>query len=149
TLALFGGTAARGGRGHGGGDGSGGGRRHGGGKGLGPGMASPAPDGALASLRKILRGDVGAFTGAINRNLIQAREHVRRESGGRLESDTAHDVAVITGIALVMMSLKVVKILPGIPFFSGFKTLLLFPLYILAADLTHSRWGGTVCGTVM
>src|SRR5262249_53333536 len=42
-----------------------------------------------------------------------------------------------------------VKILPGIPFFSGFKTLLLFPLYILAADLTHSRWGGTVCGTVM
>ena len=48
-----------------------------------------------------------------------------------------------------MMSLKMLRILPGIPFFSGYKTLLLYPLYILAADLTYSRWGGTVCGTIM
>ena len=48
-----------------------------------------------------------------------------------------------------MASLKVVKVLPGLPFASGHKTLLLFPLYILASSLTHSRWGGTAAGSIM
>jgi hypothetical protein len=48
-----------------------------------------------------------------------------------------------------MASLKVVKVLPGVPFASGHKTFLLFPLYVLAARLTHSRWGGTAAGSIM
>jgi hypothetical protein len=43
----------------------------------------------------------------------------------------------------------VVKVLPGLPFASGHKTILLFPLYVLAARLTYSRWGGTAAGSIM
>ncbi len=35
------------------------------------------------------------------------------------------------------------------PFAPGHKVLFLFPLYVLAARLTHSRWGGTVAGSIM
>jgi hypothetical protein len=61
----------------------------------------------------------------------------------------AHDVAIVTGIALCMTSLKMLKVLPGIPFASGHKGFLLIPLYILASRLTHSRWGGTTAGMIM
>ncbi|HMP18313.1 MAG TPA: hypothetical protein PKD72_14910, partial [Gemmatales bacterium] len=53
------------------------------------------------------------------------------------------------GIGLVMVGFKMLKLLPGVPLASGHKTLLLFPLYILAARLTHTRWGGTTAGAVM
>jgi hypothetical protein len=153
TLALLGGMRRRGaggGAGGGGGGGRGGGGGHRGGRADTAEVSSLAAEGgSFGAIRAFLRGDVGAFTRAINQSLARAREHVARESGGRLESTVVHDVAAITGISLMMMSLKMLKILPGIPFFSGFKTLLLYPLYILASELTHSRWGGTVCGTIM
>jgi hypothetical protein len=47
------------------------------------------------------------------------------------------------------MSLKMLKVLPGLPFMPGWKTLFFYPLYILAAHLTYSRWGGTTAGTIM
>ena len=71
------------------------------------------------------------------------------DPGCRHDALLAHDVAVVTGIALCMASLKVVKVLPGLPFASGHKTFLLFPLYVLAARLTHSRGGGTAAGSIM
>lgn len=55
----------------------------------------------------------------------------------------------MSGIALCMASFKMLKILPGLPFASGHKALLLFPLYVLAARLTHSRWGATAAGAIM
>jgi hypothetical protein len=48
-----------------------------------------------------------------------------------------------------MMSMKILKVMPGIAFASGHKTLILIPLYILAAQLTYSRFGGTTAGTIM
>jgi ABC-type molybdate transport system, ATPase component len=104
---------------------------------------------AVAVIKRMLSGDVTVFTQSIQQNMERAESHVVLQSEGKLDSKLAHDVAAITGISLVMMSLKMLRILPGIPFFSGYKTLLLYPLYILAADLTYSRWGGTVCGTIM
>jgi hypothetical protein len=41
------------------------------------------------------------------------------------------------------------KVLPGVPFAPGYKTVLLFPLYVLAARLTYSRWGATAAGSIM
>jgi hypothetical protein len=167
TLALLGGMRARGGPGSGGGRATGGGGGLGGGRGGGRGMGGghghrredavgtdevPGQDtggSAVSTIGRFLRGDVGAFTAALHRSLTRAREHVARESGGRLDAGVVHDVAIATGISVMMMSLKMLKILPGLPFFSGFKTLLFYPLYILASDLTYSRWGGTVCGTIM
>jgi hypothetical protein len=61
----------------------------------------------------------------------------------------AHDVAIVSGLALTMATLKMFRVLPGIPFASGHKALLLFPLYILASRLTYSRWGATAAGAVM
>jgi len=104
---------------------------------------------AVAVIKRMLSGDVTVFTQSIQQNMERAQSHVVEQSAGKLDSKLAHDVAAITGISLVMMSLKMLRILPGIPFFSGYKTLLLYPLYIIAADLTYSRWGGTVCGTIM
>jgi hypothetical protein len=48
-----------------------------------------------------------------------------------------------------MASFKMLKFLPGLPFASGHKAILLFPLYVLAARLTYSRWGAAAAGTVM
>jgi hypothetical protein len=107
--------------------------------------------GVRTFLRAVTRGDMGVFTRSIQQSMEQAREHVAaaEQAGEPLDDHLSHDVAVITGISLMMMSLKILKILPGIPFFSGYKTILLYPLYILAADRTRSRWGATVCGTIM
>jgi len=105
--------------------------------------------GFFAILRQMLKGNVGFFTQAIQGNLQRAKEQVERDAGGQLDQRTSHDVAVITGVALVMVSLKMLKALPGVPFASGHKTLLFFPLYILAARLTNTRWGGTAAGSVM
>src|SRR5207253_1262307 len=46
-------------------------------------------------------------------------------------------------------SVKVLRILPGMPFAPGHKVILLFPLYVLASRLTYSRWGATAAGSVM
>src|SRR5260221_5953962 len=48
-----------------------------------------------------------------------------------------------------MAFLKVLKFLPGLPFGSGNKALLFFPLYVLAARLTYSRWGAAAAGVIM
>ena len=77
-----------------------------------------------------------------------------RGSGGKVEdqrvdSHLARDVAVVTGVALCMSSIKILKLLPGLPFASGHKTIFLFPLYVLASRLTFSRWGATTAGSLM
>src|SRR5499427_7234798 len=72
-----------------------------------------------------------------------------QESQPRLNPLLVHDVGIVTGIALCMASVKVLKLLPGLPFAPGHKALLLFPLYVLASRLTHSRWGGTAAGCIM
>jgi len=102
----------------------------------------------LSVVREMSRGDFSAFAKTIERNMALAAERTP-EGRRKLDAALAHDVAVVTGIALCMASLKVVKVLPGLPFASGHKTFLLFPLYVLAARLTHSRWGGTAAGSIM
>jgi hypothetical protein len=98
-------------------------------------------------LRDIARGDFTAFVRTVERNMQLARERTREDSR-KLGSGLAHDVGLVTAIALCMASVKIVKVLPGVPFASGHKTFLLFPLYVLAARLTHSRWGGTAAGSI-
>lgn len=105
--------------------------------------------GVFAFLRQILRGDIGALADIIRQNIALAESQAASDVDPRVGGQFAHDVAVIAGIALCMASLKMFKILPGLPFASGHKTLLLFPLYVLAARLTQSRWGATAAGSIM
>jgi hypothetical protein len=128
-------------------------RRRGGGRGdrAGPdrGAAKRAQPGFLTILKRLLRGDVGGFVQSIRADVDRAGEQIACETGRNLTAEMAHDVAVVSGIALTMATLKMFKFLPGIPFASGHKALLLFPLYILASRLTYSRWGATAAGAVM
>jgi hypothetical protein len=109
-----------------------------------------APRAGLFTLAKqLLRGDVSAFAETIRTNIARAESQPGTAVNPHIGSQLAHDAAVVAGIALSMASLKMLKILPGLPFASGYKTLLLFPLYVLAARWTHSRWGATAAGSIM
>lgn len=119
------------------------------GRGGGRGGGRTSRSGVFAVLRQILRGDIGAFADVVRQNIALAESQAASDVDPRVGGQFAHDVAVIAGIALCMASLKMFKILPGLPFASGHKTLLLFPLYVLAARLTQSRWGATAAGSIM
>ena len=105
--------------------------------------------GLFAFVKQLLRGDVSAFAETIRTNIARAESQAGTAVNPHIESQLARDAAVVAGIALSMASLKMLKILPGLPFASGYKTLLLFPLYVLAARSTHSRWGATAAGSIM
>lgn len=149
TLALLGGHVPARRDGSGSGDGSGGGGQKRWRDESGGHTTPQGSPGFVAILRRLLRGDVGFFVQSVQGNLARAGDQVSRAYEGRLDARLAHDVAVIAGVSLGMVSFKMLKILPGVPFAPGFKTLLLFPLYVLASQLAWSRWGGTVAGSIM
>lgn len=121
--------------------------RGGGGRG---GRNRSARTGFVAVLKQVMRGELGFFLQTIQTNIEAATNRAAAEEDGRRpDPRLAHDVVVVTGIALCMASLKMLKFLPGVPFASGHKVLLLFPLYVLASRMTHSRWGGTAAGSIM
>jgi hypothetical protein len=103
----------------------------------------------MATVRRLARGDLDFFLDAIRDGQDRARRRLERSLGHELDQRMIHDVSVISGIGFMMMSMKILKFLPGIAFASGHKTLLLIPLYILASRLTYSRWGGTAAGSIM
>jgi hypothetical protein len=102
---------------------------------------------SLSTVRRLLGGEIGGFAETIHSNIERAGERARLH--GNIGVKLAHDTGVVTGIALCMASVKVLKILPGLPFAPGHKVVLLFPLYVLASRLTYSRWGGTAAGSIM
>jgi hypothetical protein len=105
--------------------------------------------GTFSTLKRLLRGDIGGFVQTIRTNIERAGARPGDESDRRLGPQLVHDIGIVTGIALCMASVKVLKLLPGLPFAPGHKALLLFPLYVLASRLTHSRWGATAAGSIM
>ncbi len=127
-----------GGRGRGGGGGGGGG----GGRGNGGGPETSFRD----SLRRLARGDVSIIADSLRRNVARAEEHAAAAGGDR---EMARDVAIIAGIALTMIGIKMLKLLPGIPFAPGHKGVILIPLYITAGFMTRSRTGSTLTGLTM
>jgi len=100
-------------------------------------------------VRQVLRGDLGAFADFVRANIALAENQTGSDADARVGGQFARDVAIVAGIGLCMSSLKMLRILPGLPFASGHKTVLLFPLYVLAARLTQSRWGATAAGSIM
>ena len=118
-------------------------------RGSGGGRNRAARVGFFAVLKQLARGDLGVFVQSIQANIEAATNQAAGEGVRRLDPRLARDVVVVTGIALAMASLKMVKVLPGVPFASGHKVFLLFPLYVLAARMTHSRWGATAAGSIM
>jgi len=128
--------------------GSGGGRGGGGGGGSGRGrqMSQSAGNEELTWIR-ILRGDFAFLNDVIENALVRARNLTDHGSRSGSESALAKDAVVITALCFLMLTTKMLKVLPGIPFAPGHKLILLIPLYILAGALTQSRWGATLAGT--
>lgn len=100
----------------------------------------------MGLIRALKTRDLSPFVAKIEAGLSAGSQHAQRLG---LNERRAHDVGVIGGIAAVMMAFKLIKVLPGLPVMQGAKTIFFIPLYILAADRTHSRWGGTVAGGIM
>ncbi|MEW6775181.1 MAG: energy-coupling factor transporter transmembrane component T [Bdellovibrionota bacterium] len=96
-------------------------------------------------LRDVLRGDVRFFVRRIEQGLEKGQRYAK-ERYGDLAADEIRDLGVISGLAFVAASLKLLKILPGIPFAPGHKTVLLLPLYLLAVELTRGRWAASLLG---
>ncbi len=57
-----------------------------------------------------------------------------------------NELIVIASLSFLIMSIRMIKILPGIPFAPGHKSLIIIPFYILAHELSSSRWGSTKTG---
>lgn len=111
----------------------------------GPGAAGGA---AGVSLRRLLRGESGFLAGAITEAVRGARTRVEPLRGpGRSES--AEDLAVICGVALVSAGIRLLRVAPGLPVAPGHKGVVLIPLYVAAGVLTRSPWGATQAGAVM
>jgi hypothetical protein len=91
---------------------------------------------------------VAPFIDRLQRQIARAEAHARDHEGA-VPDRSAGDVAVIAGVALTMLSIKMVKVLPSLPFAPGHKMIVLLPLYVVAARLTRSRFGATYTGLTM
>src|SRR5207248_9917079 len=72
--------------------------------------------GALSTVKRLLRGDIGGFVEAIRTNIERAGERPGDASDRRPGPRLLHDIGIVTGIALCMASVKVRTLLPGLPF---------------------------------
>jgi len=144
TLKLLGSNATRG-------PGRGSGTGRGGGKGVGQGRKQTQGENLFErelTWKRIVTGDFGFLTTLIESSLIKATD-VLDTPQPRRDPKLLHDVAVMTGLCFLMITTKMLKVLPGIPFAPGYKLVVLIPLYILAGQLTYSRFGATATGTTI
>jgi hypothetical protein len=93
--------------------------------------------GVAGAFKRIIRGDFTVVAELVNKPLVAAREKIA-------DSDTA----LIFGLTVVVVSIRFVKILPGMPFAPGIKNLVLVPCLILASSLTRTRYAATQIGFV-
>ena len=93
------------------------------------------------TFKRLFQGDVSVFTDSI------ARAIQRATASQPLQKSEGRDVAVLAGLLVIMLGLKALKILPGLPFAPGHKGVLLIPIYLLAPTLTQTRFAGTVLGS--
>ncbi|MBI6546832.1 MAG: hypothetical protein HY692_08555 [Cyanobacteria bacterium NC_groundwater_1444_Ag_S-0.65um_54_12] len=104
----------------------------------------------LALLRQFW-GDLGSgklhfLLNPLQAKLRQAEQRVKVLAPD-LEIALARDLALIAGLAALSQTVRFLKLMPGIPFAPGHKSVILLPLYVVAAERTSSRWGATMLGT--
>ena len=105
----------------------------------------------MASVKRLAKGDVAPVVERLERQIARASEAAGRslDEGEGGQADLRRDVSVVAGVSLTMLAIKMLKLLPSLPFAPGHKLVLLTPLYIVAALLTRSRFGATLTGLCM
>jgi hypothetical protein len=126
--------AAGGGQRRGGGDGSGGGRRR-----------MNTEEAVSLDFQQIRQGRMTFVTDMVERALHRAEALVTDENPG-MDRTQIRDLAVVIGIAVVIMGTKLIQVLPGLPVAPGHKNVVIVPLFLLAAGLTQMRFGGLWTG---
>ena len=63
-----------------------------------------------------------------------------------MSDEVKHDAAIILAVVVAVMSLKLLQLLPGLPFAPGHKNLIVIPLLVMASMTTHGRFGGMAAG---
>ena len=126
------------------GDGRGG--RRGAGGGGGRHRAGPANSGENPfTWREIRQGDLSFVYRLINDALDRATRYLARRYPD-LPDPALRDLALVLAVVLVVMGLKLLQILPGLPVAPGHKNLLIVPLLLYAARNTHMNFGGFWAG---
>lgn len=141
ALAILGNQRPGGGR-HGGGGGGGGGRGQGGGRGTG---VDAEPE---LSWKDVRQGRLEVFSAILERALERARCWLA-ERYPDMDAARVRDLSIVLAICLTVIGLKVLQVLPGLPFASGHKNLLVIPLLLYAAHFTGMRFGGFAAGTAI
>lgn len=91
-------------------------------------------------IKRLLKGDMSPLFSGLESALKKAANYRSNETN-------SYDLVLLSGVLLSMLSIKAVKILPGIPFAPGYKGVILLPLYFIAAYLSRRRFGATLVGT--
>ena len=104
-------------------------------------------------LKRLGSGDVSALTDPLLHHIARVERYIagntEGEPGDAKARAFAREVAVIAGISLTMLGIKMLKLLPGLPFAPGHKGVLLIPLYFAARALGKSRFAATLTGLTM
>jgi len=117
----------------------------GGGSGKGEGKGKGKKNKIAITFQQIKQGDISFIKDRFDKALKNAKDHIA-ERYPTLASDKIHDLTIIIGVAVTIMGLKVFQLLPGLPVAPGHKNILIIPLFLLAAGMSKSRFGGTIAG---
>jgi hypothetical protein len=105
-------------------------------------------DGPQLGWADIRAGRVQAFLDAFERALERARRWLA-ERYPQLDAARVRDLSLVLALCVTVMGLKVLQVLPGIPFASGHKNVLIVPLLLYVAQGTSMRFGGFAAGTAV
>lgn len=131
----------------GGGDGSG----KGSGGGQGDGRSKHKKDKKSVSpilFKQLLRGDISFLYEMIEKALKRTQKYIT-DSYPEISEREARDIAIIAGMTVAMMGLKLIQLMPGLPIAPGHKNLLMLPMFLLASQLTYCRFGGLWTGLTL
>ncbi|MBT8137892.1 MAG: energy-coupling factor transporter transmembrane protein EcfT [Gammaproteobacteria bacterium] len=117
----------------------------GGGRGDGSGGGKRRKKTASLSFASIRSGDLSSFTRLLDQKFAAARQRIGA-SYPELPERRIHDITVVLTVGLVVMGLKVLQVMPGLPVAPGHKNLLIVPLLLFAARATHMPLGATAAG---
>jgi len=98
-------------------------------------------------IRDLLKGDLNSLGSYFNDKLSGIKDEIRKKNLN-LPEDIESEVVILTALGVITLSLRMVKVLPGVPFAPGHKGMIIIPLYIISSETIKTGWGGTKLGTL-